>query len=378
MAQPARLILSLAMLSTCVGVALPGPLMAQEPARQEQRAHVVKRGDTLWDLAHAYLSNPFLWPMIYEANRNVVENPHWIYPQERIIIPPVIAQDVAVTDVAVTVDVQLAEPEPATAPGEVGRSVFYNPPLPPRAEEAATMLVGGEQMGYPVTVAEYRSVAWLADSAQLRTVGRVEALEDPARSDDKLVARLHPFDRVHVGRLQGTRPSNGDTLVVVRLGRDVEGHGRVIEPVALLRVEGGTASMVTGTLVHLYGDGRIGDLVITRDALPALRAGMAQPVSGGAEGSLLELLYDQPHPATADIAFVDLGRSQGLQVGDELMAFVPERLLEGSRTERVPATEVGMLRVVRVENGTATVRIVAVKYPALAKGSAVRVVKRMQ
>jgi hypothetical protein len=37
-----------------------------------------------------------------------------------------------------------------------------------------------------------------------------------------------------------------------------------------------------------------------------------------------------------------------------------------------------MLRVVRVENGTATVRIVAVKYPALAKGSAVRVVKRMQ
>jgi LysM domain len=379
--QPARFVLSLTMLTTCVMTALPGPVAAQEAAAQTQtetqREHEVKRGDTLWDLARAYLQNPFLWPLIFEANRSVVENPHWIYPAERLIIPPVVAQSADAP--AVAVDVRPAYAEPATSPSEPARSRFYTAPLPPRADDAPTMLVGEDgEAAYPVSPAEWRTVAWLADSTQLRTVGRIEAMEDPSRADDRLATKLHPFDRVHVGRLQGPRPSNGDTLLVVRLGRDVEGHGRVVEPVALLRVEGGTSSMVTGTVVQQHGDGRLGDLVIARDALPALRAGVAQPVSGGAEGELVALLQPQPHPSTADLGFVDLGRSAGVEVGDELMAYVPERQLEAGRAERVPATEVGTLRVVRVEQGTATVRVVGLKYPSLVEGMAVRVVRKMQ
>jgi hypothetical protein len=377
--QPARFVLSLTILTTCVSAALAGPLAAQETAPQTQREHEVKRGDTLWDLARAYLSNPFLWPMIFEANRSVVENPHWIYPAERLIIPPALAQSEQAPGIAVDVRPGSGEAEPATSPGEPVRSRFYTPPLPPRVDEAPTMLIGDDgQPAYPVSPAEWATVAWLADSAQLRTLGRVEALEDPSRADDRLASKLHPFDRVHVGRLQGTRPSNGDTLLVVRLGREIEGHGRIVEPVAMLRVEGGTSSMVTGTLVRVHGDGRLGDLVIARDALPALRAGMAQPVSGGAEGELIALLEPQPHPSTAELAFVDLGRTEGVEVGDELMAYVPERALRAGRAERVPATEVGTLRVVRVEQGTATVRVVGLKYPALAEGMAVRVVRKMQ
>jgi hypothetical protein len=60
------------------------------------------------------------------------------------------------------------------------------------------------------------------------------------------------------------------------------------------------------------------------------------------------------------------------------MVYVPERLLEENRAERVAATEVATLRVVRVESNTATVRVVALRYPALAKGLAVRVVRKMR
>ncbi len=49
------------------------------------KIHIVKRGDTLWDLAKTYLNNSYLWPQIWEKN-SYITNPHWIYPGDPILI----------------------------------------------------------------------------------------------------------------------------------------------------------------------------------------------------------------------------------------------------------------------------------------------------
>jgi len=40
--------------------------------------YVVVRGDTLWDLAAKFYSNPYLWPQIWEKNQYILDA-HWIY-----------------------------------------------------------------------------------------------------------------------------------------------------------------------------------------------------------------------------------------------------------------------------------------------------------
>ncbi len=54
-----------------------------------QKIHVVKNGDTLWDLAGYYYDNPFIWRNIYNANLDKIDDPHWIYPGQEFIIPDV-------------------------------------------------------------------------------------------------------------------------------------------------------------------------------------------------------------------------------------------------------------------------------------------------
>src|SRR5438046_4285604 len=109
----------------------------QDPANPENfEVHVVAKGDTLWAVSGVVLKNPRLWPQLWEQNEHII-NPHWIYPNDKILIRPVTVVREA-RPPEPEPPAQPPEPEPApeaaVRPPSIPGFLVPVPPLPPPAE----------------------------------------------------------------------------------------------------------------------------------------------------------------------------------------------------------------------------------------------------
>ncbi|MBR9989123.1 MAG: hypothetical protein KFH98_05160, partial [Gemmatimonadetes bacterium] len=120
----------------------------------------------------------------------------------------------------------------------------------------------------------------------------------------------------------------------------------------------------------------LGDSVIPLEPLPHISAGEAEPVSSGPDGHLMEFLAVEPLYGPTDIGFISIGRTSGVGIGDEFGVYVPSRSMSG-QSERIPAEPVARVRVVKVDENTATVRVLSVNNAALAGGLPVHMTRRM-
>ncbi len=69
-----------------VGSVIGDSLQAPEPV-VEPEYYVIKSGDTLWGIAAEFLGNGSKYPEIFEANREVIEDPDKIFVGQKIRIP---------------------------------------------------------------------------------------------------------------------------------------------------------------------------------------------------------------------------------------------------------------------------------------------------
>ncbi len=69
--------IAVVLLTTVLFVSAEAQTLQLKPDHPEQ--YVVKKGDTLWDISGKFLSKPWLWPEIWQINKQI-ENPNLIYP----------------------------------------------------------------------------------------------------------------------------------------------------------------------------------------------------------------------------------------------------------------------------------------------------------
>jgi len=100
------------------GVLEPEPEAPAEDLVGGEAVHRVVPGDTLWDLSERYLGSPWHWPRVWSYNPEI-ENPHWIFPGDRVRLAPAAPVPVVTEEEPVVDDVPVEVPEVATV-GQIG------------------------------------------------------------------------------------------------------------------------------------------------------------------------------------------------------------------------------------------------------------------
>jgi LysM repeat protein len=208
--------------------------------------HVVKKGDTLWDLASFYLKDPFRWPEIFRRNTDVVENPHWIYPGEVIRIwgTEVKAVALVAADSAgevVSHIVTRPVPQPTGVPQQQLTSaqgsdltVFASPMSRTIAAQQADLVVRSRPGG--VRKGEIESAPYSDRSGGPRGPGRIVSSADrPGIKTSIVQIRYQINDDLYLDLPRGSIPRLGDSYMSYVLGPDLGEFGQVVIPTGILR-----------------------------------------------------------------------------------------------------------------------------------------------
>ncbi len=338
--------------------------------------HVVKKGDTLWDLAKFYLKDPFRWPEIFRRNTDVVENPHWIYPGEVIRIwgHEVRAEAMAHADSAgevVSHVVTRTAPPPTvtTTDGRSDLTVFASPLS--QAAAAATASVVGRSGGGRVRRGEVEAAPYADRDGGPRNAGRLIASVDrPGIKTTIIQVRYQLNDDLYLDLPRGLVARLGDSYMSYVLGPDLGEFGQVVIPTGILRIESlNSGQGAVARIVRQFGEIKLEQRVIPAPDLP-YASGALSPVVGGARGKVVYVHDDPVLPSIGHYVMISTSARNGLQVGDEI-TFIDNST---GREESDPAPPViaGVGQVVRVTQYAATTIIVRQTQPTIREGMPVR------
>ncbi len=349
-----------------------------------ERTHTVKRGNTLWDIARMYLNDPFQWPEIYRYNRDVVEDPHWIFPGEVLRIPGADGSETIVdTTVVVIADtVDVTEDRPTTRRNE---PTVFTPQGVPRRQPTSDDEPSNEVEEDTLPVVRPGQVAaapWVDRVGGPRDPGQVfrsRELSTIVGSADRGPFQL--YEEVLFEPPRGSTPRLGDRYLAYDEGPIIEGVGQLMVPSGILEVVRlperirGPGRDVAGVarVVRLFRHLSEPHRLIPFDPTLAVVSGRPRRMlPAGAPVAKVRWVVNEPVLPSVQAYIIIDASSRVVRVGDEFTLFEPRRSgAEGEPT--LPETPIGTAQVVRVTPHGTTAVVLRQQYPAIRAGASARV-----
>lgn len=314
----------------------PGP-GGGEPSLSE--SHVVKGGDTLWDLCAKYLNSPWYWPKIWSYNPQIT-NPHWIFPGNELRFYP--SDESLPTAVDVSRDLSApGAPDETAVPGSLDEEDLVRTVAPVSVNRIPGDSVFSNYKGF--VTQEQQDVA-----------GQITNSPNEAQM-------LADFDRVYV-KLK-TAAKKGQTMAIYRTTKPVshpfsgDTYGYAIEIIGTITIVDTSPQVATGVINAAYRPVERGDYV---GPWPETAGRRVQPAANETDvkAYIVETLESaQSEVGEHHVVFLDKGRAEGVKVGNVFSVYG-----RGDRFTRevsgLPNEELGRLLVIDVQEHAATAMVI--------------------
>lgn len=349
---------------------IPTFALGQEP----QGTHTVVRDDTLWDLAIRYYDSPWEWRVIWNANRDVVEDPHWIFPAEVLVIPglPADAQT-AQEPAGEPMEEPTGEPQVQGVPedlvpfglrqprpvAEGARTIFYDDPSQQRAMVEAARTI--EHVAVPAD--RVYSAPWLI-RLEVEPVSQGVVAGFAGRGERGASIQMYQEIRIEMP----TPARVGEALQLFRVSRTIPTVGQVVQPTGIATVSVIGEGEVVAVVEKVYARIQPGDLVRAVPAYSPQAGVYAEPVTGGSEAMIMGFAGEQVLTNLGHVAFLDLGSDDGVAIGDEFILY----------GEAIPTSEEGSLQVIYTTATTASARVLSMDDDVWQQGVVVRLARKMR
>ncbi len=307
--------------------------LADTAAGSDGRLHNVIRGDTLWDVSHQYLENPYFWPKVWQYNPHI-QNPHLIYPGDKVRIPT---------------------REELARMGVTGA-----------ARPAATGSVGAVQAVHGT----------LVERDLFESSGSIVGLEEVA-GDGAIVSSweekvlLVERDPVHVnlGSVDGVKID--DLFEVIRMGDPVihpvtrKKIGRQAMVQGILKITAVEEKISSAKIIKAYNAIEVGDRVRRYQQQPLVGVNDLSTEDKTIYGMILKNTRGKANLAVRDTVFIDVGTDDAVRAGDRFLIYRGGEPFQVSRPDALasgitefPPDVMGELVVLKTAKNTATAVIV--------------------
>lgn len=344
----------------------------------EPRTHTVRPGDTLWDLSATYLGDPFRWPEIYRRNTETVQDPHWIYPDQVLIISgdvpatPGTPPDQAVALDPVPVDSLRMAPETPAPPS----MTIFNP-------ERFRVVRGRRQSltirdpASAVRQGDYLQAPFLWDSEGVVGSGRITETTQTDGIGTSLTDRpIQYLENVFVQLPDGAQGAPEERFLVFRYGPRLRDEGQVVIPTGVVKLTSASvAGRAPAVLLTKFEDVFVGHGLMPLDTLSIEPGVFPTFVEFGLTTTVAYIYGDPVLPPLGHQLIFAASASDGLVPGDQLT--IQRAMGRGADGNELPPQDIAVAQVTRVTPWGASAIIIGQTDGGVETGIAARVTGKM-
>ena len=364
-----------------LGLALAAsPAHAQRARRDSSAAlppgtvlHVVRRGDTLSDIARRFLGDYRRWPELFKANAGQIRNANLIFPGQRLYVG-------ADGKPTFNAPVGRAEPVDTAAPTRtvaLGRQTSGQASSP---LENATL--NGRALRPTVRRGEANAAPFLMSLTAKTNSGMLVSRADPtvvAAGSNRDQFQL--FDDVDVVLPTGIRGTVGQKFGVYQLGPEVRHdklRARLVQPSGVIELMAiGSGRAARARVTSMFANMKRGDMVLPFDSLPAPESVRPSDVTNGPVYEVAYVAGGVVLPTIQNYVVIALPQGASSKVGDQFTLYAPGASLTDTGRDVAPPNSVAQVSVVRVTPQGATAIVVGHEQPAIRVGMKAQLVSRM-